>query len=391
MKTIDVVIKSMLRNKAKVLLNVVLISIIVSSSTFILNFLFNVTFISNNVFFSVSILNVLKQFIWFLALITVLYSILMLQGVSKTIIALKYRDVGLMKAIGGDTDLINTYVLLEIFFTTFLSYVFSFLLVFPLNAIIANFYRRLEYISYLKINFPMLFSLYFMFFVFIYFFSQRETNHVIDLETTKTFTLELPKKSIYELSLFNSLFARFSFSLKIAAKSLERTRRKFGNIFLTLLIVFLFFTLYFYGGYLVKYTLMGYVENAYSENIVAIGYSPLLDKYVDLMESYKERYSEEPYFDFLKKEYLISEEIVNVFSEIEGIEIVDSRLIFKGKVLEKPYIEIAEYRQIGNHRDHDALIIGVNVSQLVSSWYLEGEFIGEKDSGMVVIGGFSGL
>ena len=386
MKAIDFALKSMFRRKAETTLNVVLISMVVNSTLFILNFLFNLSFKSTRLFFSIGILNTLKQYILFLAALTVLYCILIIHRVSTTLITLKYKDIGLMKAIGGDTDLINTCILLEIFFTILLSFFFSIILLFPLNIVMAKFYSSLIYTLFPSMNPLLILALFTIIFLFSYIFSQKEINRAIDLETAKTFVIEQSGESIRELSLFNRFFARFSSSLKIAAKSLERNRRKFGKVSSTLLIVFLFLTLYFYGGFLVKFTLMSYVEEAYGKEVIAIGHPQLLDKYSDLIKSFKEEHVEKIDFDFLEESYLISKNCIDAFSEIEGIETIDTRLIYAAVVQERPYIEIAEYRQIGDHRKAEALILGVNMDQLVSRWYIEGELLENNDTNTVMIG-----
>jgi putative ABC transport system permease protein len=95
-------------------------------------------------------------------------------------------------------------------------------------------------------------------------------------------------------------------------------------------------------------------------------------------------------FNYTDPKLVIQPDVIKQLSTLPGVSLVDSRLIVKEHVREVSNFTVdpdtlATY-SVGDSRQDDVLVIGVNPAKLASSWFIDGRFLAENDDLKAVIG-----
>jgi len=112
-------------------------------------------------------------------------------------------------------------------------------------------------------------------------------------------------------------------------------------------------------------------------------YKLLLSKFYEANET--------PPINYTDAKYLISEDILNRLSSMSNISGIDPRLVLEMHVGEIEGYEIASgtedtYITVGDSREGNSLVIGVEPEKVLTESFLEGEFLKENQSWEAVIG-----
>jgi ABC-type antimicrobial peptide transport system permease subunit len=107
-------------------------------------------------------------------------------------------------------------------------------------------------------------------------------------------------------------------------------------------------------------------------------YKLLLSKFYEAKKTSPINYTDE--------KYLISQDILNRLSSISNISGIDPRLVLEMHVEELEGYIIEEYKEVGDSRKGNSLIIGVEPEKVLSDCFLDGEFLKENRSWEAVIG-----
>ena len=94
-------------------------------------------------------------------------------------------------------------------------------------------------------------------------------------------------------------------------------------------------------------------------------------------------------FNYTEQEYLVPENLLDQLKTISSID-VDARLVLEAHVKEVPgHIfgpETSATIEVGDNREGESLIVGVEPGEMLSECFIEGEFIKENRTGEAVIG-----
>jgi ABC-type antimicrobial peptide transport system permease subunit len=192
---------------------------------------------------------------------------------------------------------------------------------------------------------------------------------------------------------------RLGSSFNLAARTLLRDRQ-FGRTTLRIIIC-IFLAMVVLTGALVSWdTSKGYVEQAMPQHLLIVGSQAMVSQYIRLADSFSNP-TPLPAFQYLNASYLISKQVSDGLRGVAGVQAVDARLITNatiagyvkahfasGGVLsgESTSPEIIPEAYTGSA---EALIIGVNPSETIPTWYTSDGFLQATDSNNTLVSGDS--
>ncbi|MEM3668756.1 MAG: ABC transporter permease, partial [Candidatus Bathyarchaeia archaeon] len=99
---------------------------------------------------------------------------------------------------------------------------------------------------------------------------------------------------------------------------------------------------------------------------------------------------EEPSLNYTDEKYLIPKAILNGLNSTPEISMIDTRLILKAHILEIQNYTInpstGETMPVGDDREGDAILVGIEPEKTVSEWFLDGRFLDNKHAQEAVVG-----
>jgi ABC-type antimicrobial peptide transport system permease subunit len=183
--------------------------------------------------------------------------------------------------------------------------------------------------------------------------------------------------------------SRSSLTFQIASRSLFRRKSTTIRIILLLSIVFILLTVSIAGGIIANDTTKSWVEKATGKNIIVIAQDSMATQYKLLLSKFFGA-RENGDFDYLDEQLLISDAILQQLNTIPGITNIDARLILKEHVQEVENFTIDPETlatiPVGDDREGDSLIIGVDPQKVTGAWFMQGQFLNAEDAWEAVIG-----
>jgi len=381
----------LLRRKLQTSLVVVSLTLCVASTLFLLLF-------GDKMGFGISLMvedrltaglsTVFSRFIMFIGFLVFVVGAVVMSFMGFVMMSQRARDIGLMKAAGCPNDLIFGYFMTELLIVTFvgcfLGVILGTLADFASTGLLNGFGLQ---ISQKPINFWLVFLVFALFFALALIFGAKPI-----LDTTKV----EPAKAISPMYNFGlskepgfKVISKFGFTFKMALRSLFRRRSATTRIVLCLATVFILVTVAVAGGVIADQTTKSWIEKAVGRDVVLIAHQEMCDQYELLLSKFCEAKAELQ-FNYTKEEYLIPESLLNQLRSISGIVGIDARLVAKAHIREVPgYVfdpETGATTSVGESREGESLIVGIEPGNVLSEWFLDGEFLRESQQEEAMIG-----
>jgi ABC-type antimicrobial peptide transport system permease subunit len=295
----------------------------------------------------------------------------------------KVRDIGLMKAAGCPNDLIFGYFMTELLVVTFvgcfLGVLFGIFADFASTSLISSFGFQ---ITHQPINFWLVLLVFGLFFALALVFGAKPI-----LDTTKVKPSRALSPSYYFGVSKESSFratSKSGLTVKLALRSLSRHKSATIRIVMCLTAVFLLATVGIAGGIIAKNTTENWIERAIGRDIVLIAHKDMCDQYKLLLSKFYE--TKESTINYTDQKYLIPQNITDRLSSMPNISGVDSRLVLESHVEELVGYIIEEYKEVGDSRKGNSLVVGIEPQNGLGDWFLDGEFLKENQPWEAVIG-----
>ena len=330
---------------------------------------------------------VFSQFIFFIGLLIVVTGAVIASFMIFVMMSQRTKDIGLMRASGCPNDLIFGYFMTELLIITFAS---CFLGV--IFGILAD-YASIGLFNFLgfqilqkPINFWLVLFVFVLFFVLTIIFGVKPILDVTKVEPAKAISLTyhfgLSKEPGFKV------ISKSSFTLKIALRSLFRRKSATIRIILCLATVFTLITVAVAGGIIADQTTKSWVEKAVGRDIILIAHQDMCSQYKSLLSRFHEA-GESSQFNYTEQEYLVSEDLLNELNAMSGVY-VDARLVVEAYVKEVPGViidpETATTSSVGDEREGESLIVGVEPENVLGEWFIEGHFLETNKEREVTIG-----
>ena len=383
----------LLRRKLQTSLIIISLTLCVASTLFLLLF-------SEKIGFGTSLMveskltagfsTVFSHFIIFTGLLIFVVGAVIMSFMDFVMMSQKVRDIGLMKASGCPNDLIFGYFMTQLLVVTlvgcFLGVISGILADFASTNLLSSFGFQ---ISQKPINFWLVLLVFGLFFALALIFGAKPI-----LDTTKVKPAKALSPSYYFGVSKESGFrvtSKSGLTMKIALRSLFRHKSATIRIIICLTAVFLLATVGIAGGIIADQTTKSWVEKAVGRDIALIAHQDMCNQYRLLLSKFYEVNETSVIKNYTDEKYLISEGILDQLSSMSNISGIDQRLVLEMHVEELEGIEIAlgtadTYIVVGDSREGNSLVIGVEPEKVLSDCYLEGEFLKGNQSWEAVIG-----
>jgi len=306
------------------------------------------------------------------------------------------RDIGIMKAVGCLTDVVFSY------FATELSViVIAGCLLGTVGGILLN-YTSIGLMNLLGFPIPakpadpwlVILITCPLAFVF-YIIGMRRIVKAAGIEPVKALSPPIAHRASHQASLRLPLRLRVGFAAKVAFRDLGRRRSMTIQSLACLSVIMGLMTLAVVGGTVANETMQSYTDRAIGRNVVLVAQPEIARHYERLLQRFLEDGLTEQ-VDWLNQSYVISDSTISQLSGIDGVTLVDPRLITEATVHGYQHISPdpdvpGQYVVTGTDRYDQALIVGVRAENLVNDWLILGENLLSTDPQSVLVGDSLGL
>lgn len=381
----------LLRRKMQTSLVIISLALCVASTLFLVLFARKMVFGISSVVedkLTAGFAQMFSPFITFLAILISAAGIVMISFTAFIMTSQRTRDIGLMKAAGCPNDLLFGY-----FFTELLLVGFVGCLIGTILGVLMDM-ASTSLLNSLGLQFPQQpTNLWIPFATFIAFLTlslvlgSAPILSAIRVEPSKALSpahyLGLTKEPGF------NIMSKSGISMKIAVRTLVRRKSATIRIVLCLSIVFLLVTVAVAGGLIAEDTTGSWVEKAVGRNVLLIAFPDMINQYKLLLSEFYEG-QKTTQFNYTDEKYLIPSSLESQLQSINGITGLDARLVLDQSVKEIPGTifgtSTAETRSVGDNRQGESLIVGVDPLIVLNDWALSGRFLDNNQTAEAVVG-----
>jgi ABC-type lipoprotein release transport system permease subunit len=172
-----------------------------------------------------------------------------------------------------------------------------------------------------------------------------------------------------------------SLTVKIALRGIFRRASATIRIILCLTLLFLLLTVTIAGGVIAKQTTESWVEKAVGRNLLLIAHHEICSQYEILLSKFHEN-RETSALNYAIEEYLIPEVLEAHLNSLSYNIRLERRLVVWAHIKELQGTVIDEhgaYITVGDSREGESLVVGVEPENTFGEWFLDGEFLREEE------------
>jgi ABC-type antimicrobial peptide transport system permease subunit len=384
-------INDLLRRKLQTALIIISLTLCVASTLFLLLFTEKLGFgilLMTEGKLTASFSLVFFQFITFIASLVCVVGAVIIAFLVFIMMVQRIRDIGLMKASGCPNGMIFGYFITELMIISFigcsLGVIVGIVAYFVSSSLFSGFGLQ---ISQGQVNLWLVFLVFGLFFALALVLGAKPVLDATKIEPTKA----LSPSHYFGVSKEGGFRAgkKSGLAMKIALRSLARHKSATFRIVICLAAVFLLTTVGIAGGIVANRTTESWIEKAVGRDTILIAHEDMCSQYRFLLSKFLEANTTAP-FNYANNSYLMAEEMLNQLSLMPNISGIDPRLVLEADVKElQGYIlgsGTPEITEVGDHRRGKSLVVGIYPEQVLTQWFLDGEFLQSDNAGEAVIG-----
>jgi len=379
-------VNDLLRRKLQTSLTLISLTVCVASTLFLLLFSdqigFGITSVAANTL-TVGYWAIFSNFLLFVGILVFAVGAVIVSFITFLMMAQRTRDFGLIKAAGCPNSLVFGYFLTELLIVLFLGCVLGLALGFLTDYAVINMsgfqaYQKAPNVWYAPLVFVA-------FFVFGLIFGLRPLERAARLSPTAAIS-PMQYFGLSEGNKFKSL-SKSRLTLKIASRSLFRRQSTTVRLVFFLSIVFILLTVSIAGSIIANDTTTARVEKAVGKDILLVAHKDMGDQYISLLSKFSGA-TEKINFNYLDPNFALTEDVLQQLNTISGIANFEKRLVYEGQIQEMMNFTYSDSATIpiGDHREADSLIVGVEPEKVLSEWFSEGRFLENGNSSEAVVG-----
>jgi len=381
-------VNDLLRRKLQTSLTLISLTTCVASTLFLLLFSdqigFGITSVAQNRL-TIGHSAIFSSFLLFVGILVFAVGAVIASFIAFLMMAQRTRDFGLMKAAGCPNGLVFGYFLTELLLVLFLGCVLGVALGFLTDYAVIN---MSVFQAYQKApNFWFAPLVFVAFFAFGLIFGLKPLLNAARLSPTAA----ISPMQYFGLSKGNRFKAlsKSRITLKIASRSLFRRQSATIRIVVFLSIVFILLTVSIAGSIIANNTTTTRVEKAVGKDVLLVAHKDMGNRYIALLSKFSGA-KETVDFNYLDPNFAIPDTVLQQLSTVSGIANFDVRLVCKGYMQELMNFTFDPETQatipIGDNREGDSLIVGVEPEKVISAWFIDGRFLKNDNASEAVVG-----
>ena len=377
-----------------------MIVLVIGFTIFLINFTsaigFN-TFINysydNAFYFSGGISIVYSDFTTLVLTLILIMAFSVVMIVTSTLIITKKRDIAIMKALGTLSRKLYSFYLTEVYLVFIIGFILGliigfvsygiFSLVVPVFGIFISF--QIDYIFTPILFFSCLGGIYVVPGVILRKIGNQNTIKLFSRDIS--YSYDASKK----LSPVPRWLSIIGYNFKISIINTIRKKGEFKRYLIVFSIISLIIFTLGLGSSVLNTSSKEWIAKSQGTDVIAIGHRDIIQNYTLMysMFSSPEIIITENDIDFLDQNYLFNLSDVEDFVNISEIEKIDQRLINFFNVTELDgyhYLVDGGYVVAGQQRKASIPIIGLNVTEIIQEFEMEGTYFEESDPIYMMIG-----
>jgi ABC-type antimicrobial peptide transport system permease subunit len=332
---------------------------------------------------TIGFLAVFSQFLLFVGILVFAVGAVIIAFIIFLMMAQRTRDFGLMKATGCPNGLVFGYFFTELLFVTAGGCLLGIALGFAVDYTVVNMGMFQVYQKTPNFWFaPLVFA---AFFIFALIFGAKPMLDAARMSPVKA----ISPMQYFGLSKGNKFKAlsKSRLTLKIATRSLFRRQTATVRIVVFLSVVFILLTVSIAGSIIARDTTSSWVERAIGKDKFLIAHSDMSAQYTALVTKFSGT-KENADFNYLDPKLAIPDAVLQLLNTFSGVAKVDPRLVWQGNIQEISNFTIDPNTYatlpVGDSRQGESLIVGVEPQNVTSSWFLQGRLlVGNSTEAMV--------
>jgi ABC-type antimicrobial peptide transport system permease subunit len=378
-------VNDLLRRKLQTSLTVATLTLSAASTLFLLIFSrrisMGITSTGNALTYGLTA--VFSQFMLFIGVLIFAVGAVITSFVVFLLMKQRTRDFGLIKAAGCPNGLVFGFFMTELLAITFISCILGVVLGFAADFAVAEIFHFQTYSESLSFWLaPLVFA---TFFVLSLISGAKPMLDAAKMSPIKA----LSPVQYFGLNTGNKLkpLSRAGLTFKIASRSLFRRQSVSIRIVILLSIVFVLLTVSIAGGVIASDTTTSWVENAIGRHTVAVAYKNMGVQYMQLLATFSGATQNDD-FNYLNPEMALPDTLLQRLNALQGVENVDARLILNAHIHEIRNFtidpETLATLPVGDNREGDSIIIGVDPQNVATSWSIKGRFLNGGEAEAVI-------
>ena len=381
-------VKDILRRKLQTSLALISLTTCVASTVFLLLFAeqvdFGIASAAENKL-TVGYSAIFSSFLLFVGILFFAVGAVIVSFIAFLMMTQRTKDFGLIKAAGCPNGLVFSYFFTELLIVLFVGCVLGVTLGFLTDYAVINLGAFQAYPKTLNFWYaPLVFA---AFFVFGLIFGVRPLLNASRLSPIAALS-PIQYFGLTEGNKFKAL-SKSRLTLNIAARSLFRRQSATVRIVFFLSMVFILLTVSITGSIIANDTTTSRVEEAAGKNLLLVAHKDMGNQYIALLSKFSGG-KEKTDFNYLDPNLAISDATLQQLNNISGVAYLETRLVCKGHMRELMNFTIDPETQatipVGDNRETDSLIVGVEPEKVLSSWFIEGRFLRGDNSSEAVVG-----
>jgi putative ABC transport system permease protein len=326
---------------------------------------------------------IFSQFIIFIGVLIFIIGAVLTAFSAFLMMMQRTRDFGLIKAAGCPNNLIGGYLMAELLITTAVGCTLGLGLGFLADFGVSKF----MFFSYQLPNFLFVPLVFVAFFIVALIFGLQPV-----IKASRVSALQaLSPVNYYGLTATgkHKALSKSALTWRLASRSLTRRQSASIRIIILLSIVFVLLTISVGGGIIASGTTTTWVQQSSDQNVVLVAHSSMAEQYKQLLDMFTGD-KETGDFDYSNVKLAIPSSAIQQLKSLPSVKVVDSRLMLKEHVKEISNFtinpETGETFPVGGNRQADLLVVGVDPSNVVGSWFVQGRFLSKADVPEAVVG-----
>jgi len=341
----------------------------------------------NTLFFKGGISKIFSNFTILVIILIMALAFVIVVVISSTLILNKKKDIAVMKALGSLPRKIYNFYLTEVYIMFFIGFILGFIL---------------GLISYGIVGVILLFngiSIFFHFDLFltpILFFSCLGGIFVVpgyiirkigSQKIVKTLSQDIPHNfdASKPLTFIPKWLSLIGFNFKTSVINTLRRKGEFKRYLVVFSIISLIIFTLALGVIVLSTSSKEWIRKSQGDNILAIGHQDVIEKYSLMysMFSDPDLTINTSDLNLLESEYLFNFSDIEDLSNLSEVETIDQRLFnfFGTEELDGyRYYEDGGYRIVGQRRTGTFPIVGVNITEIIQDFEIEGTYFTSSDS-----------
>jgi ABC-type antimicrobial peptide transport system permease subunit len=341
----------------------------------------------NIYYFSGSINLTYQQFNTLIQFLLIFLTIGIVVSVTTTLVISKKKDIAIMRSLGTLPRRLYSFYLIEVYILYFIGFIFGLILGLISFGIFGLIMAFLNYPISWQLDLFYTLIIFFSCVLGIFFITGYALRRIGKQKVVYSFSGDIPYNynAGKKFKFIPKWLTSIGFNIKIAVVNTIRKKGEFKRyLALFSIIGTLLFTLSI-GTIVLSTSSQEWINKSQGDNIIVIGHENVLSNYSSMYEMFSNPsvFINKNSINFTDPKYFFNVSNADELYDIEEIKQIDERILSFYDVEELTGTHITEdgsYITVGQNREANIPIMGINQENLIQNFEIEGRFFTDEDA-----------